>query len=234
MDSESQLPSAPLPSQPLSSPGTPTPHKSRFDTFRASTRRGIRGILFACILFLVGLLCGVIGTFVLLFAISTDNSAVANSSPPATNAIVVQVGASYITHLVSNALQSSGLPGSIQNVQVTFVTGDQATITGDDQISVLGIGTSKHFTLVIQPFVNACQVKVHVLHADLGGITVTGFASAFEGQINQRIQVNTSKLPGGFTYCTSSVSTTPQGVSVTYSAKPNAATTRLRPLFAGV
>lgn len=217
MDSESRLPSAPLASQSTSSP---TPHKPRLDTVRASMRGQKGHMLFVCIAFLLGLLCGVIGIFVLLFAVSSDNSAVANPSVPSTNAIVVQIGPAYITHLVSNVLQTSGLPGSIQNVQVTLASGDQATITGVDQITVLGIGTTRHFTIVIQPYVAACQVKVHVLHVDLGGIAVTGFAALFEGQINAQIQVNTSKLPGGFTYCTTSVRTDAQGVYVTYSATP--------------
>lgn len=217
MDSESQQPSAPL-VPPSTSTSTPLP--SYPDRVRVPVRGRIRRVLFACILFLLGLLCGVIGIFVLLFVISSDNSPVATPSAPTTNAIVVQVSSAYITHLVSNALQSSGLPGSIQNVQVTLATGDSATITGDDEISVLGIGTTKHFTMVIQPYVASCQVKVHVLHVDLGGIAVTGFATLFEGQVNSQIQVNTSKLPSGFTYCTSSVRTDPQGVYVTYSATP--------------
>ncbi len=217
MDSESRLPSASLASQ---SSSLPPPHKSRFDTIRAKMRGRVGRILIACIFFLLGLLCGIIGIFVLLFTFSPDNPAVANPVATGTSDIVVQVGRVYITHIVSNALQSSGLPGSIQNVQVTLANGDLATVTGDDQISVLGIGTTKHFTIVIQPYVATCQVHVHVLHVDLGGIAVTGFASLFEGQVNSQIQVNTSKLPGGFTYCTSSVRTDPQGVFVSYSAKP--------------
>lgn len=217
MDSESRLPSAPLASQ---SSSLPPPHTSRFDTIRAAMRGRVGRVLFAGMLFLPGLLCGIIGTLVLLFAISADNPAVANPVATGTSDIVVQVGTAYITHTVSNALQSSGLPGSIQNVQVTLATGDAATITGADQITVLGVGTTRTFTIVIQPYIATCQVKVHVLHVDLGGIAVTGFASLFEGQINSQIQVNTSKLPAGFTYCTSSVRTDPQGVFVSYSAKP--------------
>ena len=217
MDSESRFPPAPVASQSTSSS---TPHKSRLDTVRAWMRGRIVRILIACILFLLGLLCGIIGIFVLLFAISPDNPVVANPPAPGTNDIVVQIGTAYITHLVSNALKTSGLPGNIQNVQVTFASGDSANITGDDQINVLGIGTTKHFTIVVQPYVASCQVHVRVLHVDLGGIPVTSFASLFEGQINSQIQVNTSKLPAGFTYCTSSVHTEPQGVFVTYSAKP--------------
>lgn len=217
MDSESRVPSASLASQ---SPSLPSPHKSRFDTMRATMRGRVGCILIACILFLLGLLFGIIGIFVLLFAISPDNPAVANPVIPGTSDIVVQVGRAYITHIVSNGLQSSGLPGSIQNVQVALASGDSATVTGDDQISVLGIRTTRHFTIVIQPYVATCQVHVHVLHVDLGGIAVTEFASLFESQINSQIQVNTNKLPAGFTYCTSSVRTEPQGVFVTYSAKP--------------
>lgn len=217
MDSESRLPSAPLASQ---SSSLPPPHTSRFDTIRAKMRGRVGRIFIACILFLLGLFCGIIGIFVLLFTVSPNNPVVANPVATGTSDIVVQVGRAYITHLVSNALQSSGLPGSIQNVQVTLASGDAATVTGDDQISVLGIGTTKYFTIVIQPYVATCQVHIHVLHVDLGGIAVTGFASLFEGQVNSQIQVNTSKLPIGFTYCTSSVRTDPQGVFVSYSAKP--------------
>ncbi|MEO8973161.1 MAG: hypothetical protein ABI406_16375, partial [Ktedonobacteraceae bacterium] len=154
MDSESRLTAVPLASQSTSSPA---PRKSRFDTIRASMRGRLGRILFAFMLFLFGLLCGIVGIFVLLFAVSSDNSAVAN--PPATsaNGIVVQLGSAYITRLVSNALQSSGLPGNIQDVQVTLASGDSATITGSDQISVLGIGTTRHFTIVIQPYIASCQ-----------------------------------------------------------------------------
>lgn len=225
MDPEHQLPSAPLASQPLSSQALPevsppAPHTSRLNRLRALTSSRMRRVLLACIFFLFGLLCGIVGIFVLLLGVSSDNAAVVNPSPPATNGIVVQVGSAYITKLVSNALKTSSLPGSIQNVQVTLANGDQATITGSDQISVLGIGMTRHFTVVIQPYVSSCQLHVHVLHADLGGIPVTGFAAAFEGQINSQIQVNLSKLPRGFTYCTTSVRTDLQGVYVTYSATP--------------
>jgi len=219
MDSENRSPSAPLASQSTSSP---TPQKSRLDAVRAFLRNRWRRILFVCLAFLPGLLCGVIGVVVILFVISPDSSVVVNPPAPGTNAIVVQGGTAYITHLVDNALQTSGLPGSIQHVQVTLARGDQATIRGVDQITILGIGTTRNFTIIIQPYVASCQVKVHVLHVDLGGIAVTAFASQFEGQINTQIQVNTSKLPAGFTYCTTSVRTDPQGVFVTYSAIPKA------------
>lgn len=226
MDPDRQHPSAPLVSQPLSSQALPeispptssAPRSSRLSRLRALTSSRTRRVLLACIFFLFGLLCGIVGIFALLLWASSDNAVVANPSPPATNDIVVQIGPAYITKLVSNALQASGFPGSIQNVQVTFTSSDQATITGEDQISVLGVGTTKRFTIVIQPYVASCQVKVNVLHADLGGITVTGFATAFEGQVDSQIQVNLSKLPKGFTYCTTSVRTDPQGVYVTYSA----------------
>lgn len=213
MDSESRLPSEPLVAQ---SSSLPPSHKSRFGTIRGRVGR----VLIGCILFLLGLLCGIVGILILLYAISPDKPAVANPAAPATSDIVVEVGRAFMTHIVNNALQTSGLPGSIQNVQMTLASGDSATVTGSDQISVLGIGTTRHFTIVLQPYIASCQVNVHVLHADLGGIPMTGFASLFEGQINSQIHVNTSKLPAGFTYCTSGVRTDPQGVYVTYSVQP--------------
>ncbi len=121
MDSENRPPSASLAAR---SASLPPPHRSRVFTTRGRVGR----ILIACILFLLGLLCGIIGVFVLLFAISSDNPAVANPVVPATSDIVVQIGKAYITHIVSNALQSSGLPGNIQHVQVTLANGDSGDL----------------------------------------------------------------------------------------------------------
>jgi hypothetical protein len=231
MDPDRQLPSEPTVSQPISSqvpPEVPPPtpsvlsisRSSRLNRSRALTSSRTRRVLLMCIFFLFGLICGILGIFVLLLWASADNAVVANPPSPATSAIVVQVGPAYITKLVSNALQAAGLPGSIQDVQVTLARGDRTTISGNDQISVLGIGTTKHFRIVVQPYVSACQMKVHVIRADLDAIPVTGFATAFEGQINSQIQVNLTKLPKGFRYCTTSVRTDPQGVFITYSATP--------------
>lgn len=211
------------PTAPLSSP-LPAHQQSPRNPRFARTRRWLRSrtgrVVSLCLVFLLGLLLGAVGIVVLAFSFSADNAAVANPPVSGSSAIVVQIGQAYITHLVSNALQSSGLPGTVQNVQVTPANGDQLTITGDDVIGVLGVGISHRFTIVLQPYVSACQIKVHVLHADLGGLTVTQFATVFEGQINQQIQVNTSKLPKGFTYCTTSVRTDTSNVYVTYAATP--------------
>lgn len=209
-------------SAPLSSPlpAHQQPRKPRFARMRGWLRSRAGRIISLCLVLLLGILVGVSGMVVLVFAFSADNAPVANPPAPGSSAIVVQIGQAYITHLVSNALQSSGLPGTVQNVQMTFANGDQLTITGDDVIGVLGVGISHHFTIVLQPYVSACQIQVHVLHADLGGLTMTQFATVFEGQINQQIQVNTSKLPKGFTYCTTSVRTDTSNVYVTYAATP--------------
>ena len=211
------MPSSPSSNQP--NPQLQPPRQPRL----VGTRRWLGSrtgrIVSLCLIFLIGILIGAVGMVVVAFAISADNTAVANPTGGSSN-IVVQIDRTYITHLVSNALQSSGFPGTIQNVQVTPANGDQLTITGDDVVGVLGIGVSHHFTIVLQPFVNTCQIHVHVLHADFGGLTMTQFATVFEGQIDQQIQVNPSKLPKGFVYCTSGVRTDTNHVYVTYTATP--------------
>ena len=68
------------------------------------------------------------------------------------------------------------------------------TITADDPFSVLGIGVTKHFQLVVQLFIASCTVHIHVIHADLSGIPVTGFVQVFESNINQQLAKNPYRL----------------------------------------
>ncbi len=112
------------------------------------------------------------------------------------------------------------MPGTVKNVQVQLAQNGQINVFGDDVLDVVGIPVTKHFKLTLQPYISSCQLKVHVIHADLSGIPVTGFVANFENQINQQLVVNLSKLPGGFTYCATSVHTAVQNLVVTYSAHP--------------
>jgi hypothetical protein len=112
------------------------------------------------------------------------------------------------------------MPGNISNVAVDLALGDQMTINGDDGFSLLGIGVTKHFTIVVQPYVSNCVLQIHVVHADVSSIPVTGFVQSFESHINQQLQQKPSGLPKGFQYCTTGVRTTPAGMFVTYSAVP--------------
>ena len=94
------------------------------------------------------------------------------------------------------------------------------TITGDDEFSVLGIDMTRNFTLVVQPYVTSCVLQMHVVHADVGSIPVTGFVPTFESKINQQLRAKPSGLPTGFTYCTVGVRIVTGGLFVSYSATP--------------
>jgi hypothetical protein len=103
------------------------------------------------------------------------------------------------------------------NVQVTFERGDRMIINGDDQIA---FGFTGHFTIVVQPLIASCRLKIHILQANLAGIPITGFVATFEDQVNQQLQSKPTTLPSGFVYCETGVRTDPQGLYLTVSAKP--------------
>jgi len=172
----------------------------------------------------VGIAVGSGGVFFYFLSIAGDRQI--QQAPPvvvvpgSNGAIIVQASSTYITQLIRKNITSSGLPGDVKNIQVKLVHNGPITVTGDDQLSFLGVGLTRHFSLQVQPVVNACQLQVHVVHADLEGIAVTGFVSTFEGQINKQLHVDTSNFPNGFTYCLTNVRTEPQGIFATYSATP--------------
>ena len=181
-------------------------------------------LLLMSLALVVGVAMGAGGVFLYFLSIAGDRQV--QQAPPVVpvlgnnGAIVVQASGTYITQLIRKNITSSGLPGDVKNVQVKLVHNGPITVTGDDQLSFLGLSATRHFSLQVQPVVNACQFEVHVVHADLEGIPVTGFASTFEGQINQQLHVDPSNFPNGFKYCLTNVRTEPQGIFATYSATP--------------
>ncbi len=170
--------------------------------------------------FLLGLLLGGAAVFFYALSIATEGQAVSSSTSSGSGAIMIQVNTTFITQLVEKNLRSSGMPGTVSNVQVVLVHKGPMTVTGDDELSLLGVGVSKHFRLSLQPLVRSCQLQVHVLHADMGGIPVTGFVALFEDQINEQLQVKPADLPQGFKYCATDVRTESHQLFVTYSATP--------------
>jgi hypothetical protein len=134
--------------------------------------------------------------------------------------IIVETDRAFLSHLVSMNLSNAGLPGIIRNVNVELVNGDQMAINGDDTFSLFGIGITRPFTVIVQPYVRSCALLIHVVQADLSGIPVTGFVSSFESQINQQLAQKPTGLPEGFQYCATGVRTTPDGMFVTYAATP--------------
>lgn len=172
------------------------------------------------IVFLLGFVLGIAALLFYALSISSNSIAVVTSPSPQTGSIVVQVSNTYISELIQKNVQSAGLPGKVQNVHVSLAHNSPIIVTGDDVFTLLGVPVTRQFTIELQPYVTLCQLHMHVLHADLGGIPVTGFVSTFEGQINQQLQVKVSNLPQGFVYCTSGVRTETQGMFIIYSATP--------------
>ena len=206
--------------------GTLLPTQPTYNNYRfASQRSRGTGCLTGCIglvLFLLGIAVGVAGILVYSSSNVSDSQALATPKPPDTGAIIVQVSTTYITQLAAKAVSSSNTPGNVRNIQVRMAHNSPIAVTGDDQLTAFGMTITRHFTLTFQSYVRACQLQVHLLHADLAGIPipVTLLASTFENEINQQLQVDVTNLPHGFVYCTTAVRTEPGGLFVTYSATP--------------
>jgi len=135
--------------------------------------------------------------------------------------IIVEAERSFITQLVTKNLDSSGMPGQIQRVNVNLTQGSQMMVSGVDVFSILGVHVTRPFTFIVQPYVSSCVLKIHIVHADFSNIPVTRFTQNFESQINQQLQKKPDGLPGGFQYCTTGVRTEPTGMFVTYTAAPD-------------
>jgi len=179
-------------------------------------RPWLRPLLFAGT-FLLGLLLG--GGAVLFYSllIAHEGQPISSSTSSGSGAIMIQVSSTYIAQLIEKNISSAGMPGTVRNVQVALVHKGPITVTGDDELELLGVGVSKQFRLTLQPLVRSCQVQVHVLRADMGGIPVTGFVALFENQIYQQLQVKPSDLLQRFKYCATDVRTESHQLFVTYS-----------------
>lgn len=207
------------PSKPLQAPSHPLlqpPRRQRFARVRGWLRSRAGRIVVPIVAFILGIAFGIA---VLLF-IGLSGEGQLLIVPSGKGDIIVEANRAFLTHLIAKNLSQAGLPGTIQNVGVDLALGDQLTISGDDAFSLLGIGVSRHFELVVQPYISSCVVQIHVFHADLGGIPVTGFAPAFESQVNKQLSQKPTGLPKGFKYCATGVRTEPAGMFVTYSATP--------------
>jgi hypothetical protein len=214
-------PTSPLPSAIRKTNTAKKPPKSTgkppFKRLRRWMRSRTGRVIIPLVALLLGIIVGIGSLF--LYGLSGEGKVLPVPGPGRTDISVVADRA-YITSIVSANLSESGLPGTIENVQVDMTSGDQLTINADDAFSVLGIGFSKHFTVIVQPYIGNCSLQVHVTHADLSSIPVTGFVSAFESNINTQLQQKPTDLPQGFQYCATSVSTQPAGMLLTYSAIP--------------
>jgi len=177
--------------------------KPRFARTRIWLRSRSGRVIVPGAVFVLGIAVGVVALLLYALSLSSEGRVLVTPLPPPGEDIIVQVGPAYITRLLDRDLRDSNLPGNVENVRMRLADSDrihsaQMTITGDEQISTLGIGATRPFTIVVQPLIRDCQLQVHVLHADFSGVTVTGFAATFEGQINKQLEMKPGGLPAGF------------------------------------
>ena len=222
-----------VPGQPQSQPPyvppalepQPSPlHRQRLAEPRAGLRSRTGCVVVPIITLLLGIGLSILALFLYSLSFAPDAQVIVMPLPSPGGDMVVQIGPAYITRVLQNDLRDSEL-GDIENVQVGLPDSDrlhhtQMMVTGDDHTSVLGFKMTRHVTFVAQLLIQDCQIHVHVLHADVGSIPVTGFATALEGQIDEQLQVKFDGLPPGFTYCIIGVRTKPEGLFVTLSATP--------------
>jgi hypothetical protein len=170
---------------------------------------------------LLGIIMGILSILlVFLFGGGDRPPVLPSSSSGKDAAVVVQLSRTFLSQLIQKKADFSGLPGTVSNIQVEQIQQNEITITADDQVGILGINTTKRFTLKLQPVVSNCVVRMHVLHADLQGVPITNAVATFEDQINQQLSQTGTALPGGFTYCATQVRTEAQAVIISYSATP--------------
>ncbi len=216
-DRSSPLPEAIGETNPAKKPPKSS-RKLRFKRLRGWLRSRSGRIVIPLVALVLGIIIGIGSLF--LYGLSGEGRVLPVPGPGRTDISVVADKA-YITSIVSMNLRESGLPGTVENVQVDLASGDQLIINADDAFNIMGLAFTKHFTVIVQPYIGNCSLRVHVTHADLSSIPVTGFVSAFESSINQQLQQKPTSLPLGFQYCATSVSTQPAGLLLTYSAIPS-------------
>ncbi len=209
-----------LPTQPLS---TPVETQRIAGGASSPTRRprNVRSIVLYAVFLLIGIVLGAVG--VLLFQLSIGgNRAPLPVTTPTTSSgnVTVHADASVITPLLQNSVQQIDLPanGSVSNVQIQFTNGSQMNITGNYQISVLGVPVTQPFTLNAQLVVNNCQLQIHILQANFSNISITGLVALFEDKINQKLAqlVPQNNLPGNIELCLINLATDAQGINATF------------------
>ena len=214
MSYQNQPSSTPLPSQ---QEAQTTLSKPRFARVRGWLGSRTGRVLIPLIAMLVGIALGIMAIF--LFGKSGVKQIIVVPTSSRGD-IIVEADNSFITQLVRKNLNSSGMPGQIQHVNVNLIQGSQMNVRGEDVVSILGVQVIRPFSFLVQLYVSSCALKIHIVHADFSNIPVTSFAQSFESQINEQLQKRPEGLPGGFQYCATGVRTEPAGMFVIYAAIP--------------
>jgi len=191
-------------------------------TSSPTRQRNVTRIVLYAVFLLIGIVLGVVG--MLLFQLSiggTKPPVPVTLTPGASGNVTVHADQSIITPLLQNSVQAIDLPanGSVSNVQIQFTNGTQMNITGDYQVSLLGVPVTQPFTLDTQLLVVNCQVQIHILQANFSNISVTGLVSLFEDKINQKLAqlIPQNNLPDNIEFCLINIATDAQGINATFN-----------------
>ncbi len=171
MSYQNQPSSTPLPSQ---LEAQTTLSKPRFARVRGWLRSRKGRVLIPLITLVVGIVFGIGAVF--LFGDSGVGPIIV---VPASSKgdIIVEADKSFITQLVRKNLNSSGMPGQIQNVNVNLTQGSQMMVSGEDEFTILGIQVIRPFTFTVQIYASSCVLKIHIVNADFSNIPVTTLCS---------------------------------------------------------
>jgi hypothetical protein len=192
------------------------------NTSSPTRQRNVTHFVLYAVFLLIGIVLGVVGMLLFQLSIGGTRSPIPNTlTPVASGNVTVHADQSVIIPLLQNSVQAIDLPanGSVSNVQVQFTNGTQMNITGDYQVSVLGVPVTQPFTLDTQLIVNNCQLQIHILQANFSNISVTGLVSLFEDKINQKLAqlIPQNNLPGNIELCLTNITTDAQGISATFN-----------------
>ena len=202
-----------------------SPVEAQYAVGRTSSptrQRNVTRIVLYAVFLLIGIVLGVVGMLLFQLSIGGTRSPVpVTLTPVASGNVTVHADQSIITPLLQNSVQTIDLPanGSISNVQIQFTNGTEMNITGNYQVSVLGVPVTQPFTLDAQMIVDNCQVQIHILQANFSNISVTGLVSLFEDRINQKLAqlIPQNNLPGNIEFCLINITTDAQGISATFN-----------------
>lgn len=172
----------------------------------------------ALLIFLSGLLLGILIPLLFLLFVSGYNLPVAANLPPnQVGNVTVQIQPATILPLIKKSFQQAGMGNDILSLNLQLASGDQATLTGDYTINVLGLDITRPFTIVAQPLAVQCRLQIRVLQASLSGISITRLVTSFETTINQQLQSLTQS--GTLHYCITGVQTNPNALFLILQVK---------------
>jgi hypothetical protein len=191
-------------------------------TSSPTRQQNVTRIVLYAVFLLLGIVLGAVGMLLFQLSIGGTRSPVPVTLTPVTSGnVTVHADQSIITPLLQNSVQTIDLPanGSISNVQIQFTNGTEMNITGNYQVSVLGVPVTQPFTLDAQLLVNNCQAQIHILQANFSTISVTGLVSLFEDRINQKLAqlIPQNNLPGNIEFCLINIATDSQGINATFN-----------------